>query len=131
MTEDPRNRIDIHGGNYGAFNVGGTTHGPMSGATFNQQGASADEVAALIALIDRLRGEIADAPVRKREVLEDSLDDLADDARRLQNPEEAAKVEPAAARRAWAKVKGLLTGVAQVTETVAGISGHVDQLFGG
>ncbi|WP_020670283.1 hypothetical protein [Amycolatopsis nigrescens] len=27
------NDVNIHGNNYGAFNVGGTTHGPMSGAT--------------------------------------------------------------------------------------------------
>ncbi|GAB3487221.1 hypothetical protein [Amycolatopsis cihanbeyliensis] len=31
------NSVNIHGTNYGAFNAGGTTHGPMSGATAGKE----------------------------------------------------------------------------------------------
>jgi hypothetical protein len=80
-------------------------------------------VAELGTLLDQLRAELHGQELPKQAVIEDSLDDLAEDVRNTTD------ADPAVARSRWDKVKGLLTGVAQFTDLVAKISTHVHQLF--
>ncbi|GAB3487225.1 hypothetical protein [Amycolatopsis cihanbeyliensis] len=120
MTSDnpanPGYQINITGNNYGAVNVGGTTHGPMSGATVHQTSAE------LLTLLDRLRAEQAG-----QQDIERHLEGLAEDVRAARAGE---AVEPAAVLSRWERVKGLLTQVSQAGEPVVRISEQLNQLFG-
>lgn len=120
-------KVEIGGDNYGAFNVGGKVEGAMSGATVTSgTGNTVTMATDLVALLDRLRAEVAAERPAKQEVIEDNLADLASDAENLRDGKE---VSGEIARSRWAKAKGLLAGVAQVTEIVAKIGEHVQKLF--
>ncbi|OLZ54215.1 hypothetical protein [Amycolatopsis keratiniphila] len=122
MTSEPTNRIEISGVSNAPIVTGGENHGTISGGTI-QYGATPEQLGDLIGLLTRLKTEVGRSGVEKREVIEDNLDDLAEDVR---NPAEA---NPAVALSRWEKVKKLLAGAGDFTELIGKISESVGKIF--
>ncbi|WP_158889276.1 hypothetical protein [Amycolatopsis anabasis] len=130
MSKEPRHQVNIHGVSNAPIITGGTSSGAISGGTYYAAPEGREQaLAELIELLERLRAEVADREPAGREVLEDNLADLVQDARNLGDPARAEEVEPAVVRSRWAKVKGLLTEVSQVSEVVAKTSESIGQIF--
>ncbi|WP_236796511.1 hypothetical protein [Amycolatopsis sp. GM8] len=90
------NNVNIGGDNYGAFNVGGTVKGNLSGATVHNP--------RLAELLGQLRD---DAPEARAELAQ------------LQEDVASGAAKPAEVRSRWEKIKATLTGMAEVSGPVA------------
>ncbi|RSD09286.1 hypothetical protein [Amycolatopsis eburnea] len=101
--------------------IGGDNSGDITQTGVDGGGGEA-AVSSLLELVERLTAEVRGKELAKQEVLEDTLTDLTADLR-------AGDAEPAVVRSRWEKVKGLLGGLAQVSELVAKISDQVQKIF--
>ncbi len=122
MTREPTNRITVTGVSNAPIVTGGENHGTISGGTIHY-GATPEQVSELVGLLARLKAEVGQSGVEKREVIEDNLDDLADDVR---NPADA---NSAVALSRWENVKKLLAGASDFTELIGKISESVGKVF--
>lgn len=91
------NNVNIGGDNYGAFNVGGTVKGPMSGATVHNP--------RLAELLGQLRTQLPG--------------EVGGELARLQEDVASGEAKPAEVRSRWEKIKALVTGVSEVSGPVA------------